>query len=265
MILRKQELLVDLGRYKYYKSQISKILDNRIKGSLVVYNKSDGSEFYHVLPSVNGKKKRIYIKENDIELKTRLATQSYLMKVDRLLDKRIFQLGLLLEDYEDFEIQKIFDDLPEARKKYVTPLMPSYEDKLSELVNREGSSKGFSAEDLLIVTNKGERVRSKSEKILADKFHDLGIEYRYELPLKLKDGTMLHPDFTFISPYSLKEIYWEHHGMMDNPKYALSAIRKIETFARNGIFQNERVILTFEASTHNLNYDIVDKLIYKYL
>ena len=57
-------------------------------------------------------------------------------------------------------------------------------------------------EQKIFYTKKGEYVRSKSEKILADMFYDLNIPYEYECQLILRNGYEYYPDFTFISPYT---------------------------------------------------------------
>lgn len=60
-------------------------------------------------------------------------------------------------------------------------------------------------------------VRSKSEVIIANMLHERGIRFYYERPLYAGDGTMYLPDFTII--WNGEEIYWEHVGMLSNPKY----------------------------------------------
>ena len=117
----------------------------------------------------------------------------------------------------------------------------------------------------VITTAKGERVRSKSEKILADYFYHAGITYKYECPLILKGFGTVYPDFTFLSPGTGEEIYWEHDGRMDDPEYARNAIRKIETYEKNGIFPGKNLILTFETSRDVLDMNIVQKLVREYL
>lgn len=44
-----------------------------------------------------------------------------------------------------------------------------------------------SGDEPLNYTEKGEIVRSKSEKIIADRYHGLGIPYIYELPIRMKE------------------------------------------------------------------------------
>ena len=61
------------------------------------------------------------------------------------------------------------------------------------------------------------------------------------------------------------EIYWEHEGMMDNPDYAKSAIKKIELYENNGIFPGENLILTFESSASVVNMNVVKELTDRYL
>lgn len=74
---------------------------------------------------------------------------------------------------------------------------------------------------------KGERVRSKSEVIIADMLNRKGISYRYEYPVYLKNVGQIYPDFTVLDAIRRREIYWEHLGMMDDPDYAEMAILRV--------------------------------------
>ncbi len=56
----------------------------------------------------------------------------------------------------------------------------------------------------VIITEKGERVRSKTEKMLADFFYRKEILYRYEKPLYLKGYGIVYPDFAFFSEKKAK-------------------------------------------------------------
>ena len=117
----------------------------------------------------------------------------------------------------------------------------------------------------MILTEKGERVRSKSEKILADFFFRRNILYKYEKPLYLKGYGTVYPDFTFLSKRTGQEIFWEHEGMMDRQEYAKSAVRKIESYQKNEIYPGDRLILTFETEQSVLNSNIIERLVNKYL
>ena len=101
---------------------------------------------------------------------------------------------------------------------------------------QEYKGKEFREDTPLIRSERRERVRSKSEKILADFFYRNQIPYKYECPLHLKNFGTVYPDFTFLSAKTGQEIYWEHDGRMDDPVYAQNAIRKIYAYEENGIY-----------------------------
>ena len=173
-------------------------------------------------------------------------------------DKNKVRYYHCVEDNEGTYISKIDSELPKLhtqRQLLVTPVEPIWEKELAKWYDSEYHGKEFYEGTAEIVTEKGERVRSKSEKILADYFYRNNILYQYEKPLYLKGYGTIYPDFTFLSKKTRKEIYWEHEGMMDKPEYA----------KRNGIHLGERLILTFETELTVLNSQIVEELVEKYL
>ena len=108
-------------------------------------------------------------------------------------------------------------------------------------------------------------LRHGIEKILADYFYHKGIPYQYEKPLLLQGFGVVYPDFTFLSPRTRREIYWEHDGKMDDPAYAKSAVRKIDTYQKNGIYPGENLILTFETSDIPLNTRTIQEMVRRFL
>ena len=183
-------------------------------------------------------------------------------------DKNKVRYYHCVEYNEGTYISKIDSELPKLhtqRQLLVTPIEPIWEKELARWYDSEYHGKEFYEGTAEIVTEKGERVRSKSEKILADYFYRNNILYQYEKPLYLKGYGTIYPDFTFLSKKTRKEIYWEHEGMMDKPEYAKSAVKKIESYQRNGIHLGERLILTFETELTVLNSQIVEELVERYL
>ena len=53
--------------------------------------------------------------------------------------------------------------------------------------------------------------------------------------------------------------------MMDKPEYAIKAVKKLNSYQKNGILPRERLILTFETEQDVLNSKIVSELVDKYL
>lgn len=163
------------------------------------------------------------------------------------------------------EVEKAFWDEHIERQKLIRPVEPTWEQRLGEWMSEEYKRKEFQEGTPVILTDQGERVRSKSEKILADYFYRNGIQYKYECPLYLKGFGTVHPDFTFLSKKTKQEMYWEHDGRMDDPAYAQNAIKKIHAYQENNIYPGERLILMFETAKAVLDTKIIEKLVCRYL
>ena len=124
--------------------------------------------------------------------------------------------------------------------------------------------KVFTQSDPEIYTVKGERVRSKSEKIIADALEREGIPYRYEHPVCLPGNLYLYPDFTVLNKRTRKEFFLEHFGMMDSPEYVENMIRKVEEFEKYGIFPGVKLLMTFETKNRPLNTAILTRIIQEF-
>jgi len=92
---------------------------------------------------------------------------------------------------------------------------------------------GWYDSKLIHITLAGERVRSKSEVIVADSLSRANIKYEYEKKLMFDDGVTLLPDFTI--KHNGETIYWEHLGMLGDYGYRKSWERKEQIYAEHGI------------------------------
>jgi hypothetical protein len=68
----------------------------------------------------------------------------------------------------------------------------------------------FLEEGLIHRTTRGELVRSKSEVIIANLLHTLGITYAYEQPFTGQDGSVRYPDFTIEDAETGRRVFLEH-------------------------------------------------------
>ena len=195
----------------------------------------------------------------------RLAQKSYDKKVLKLVEKRLSQISKITKDYTDDELEKLFLNEHKERQKLIKPIEIPWEQKVIEWKTKEYKGKEFQPGVPVIMTEKGERVRSKSEKIMADYFYRNGIEYKYECPLYLKGMGVVYPDFTFLSRKKGEEIYWEHNGIIDEPGYARSMVKKLNAYENNGIFVGERLIHTYETEQTILNTDKIEEMVKRYM
>ena len=88
----------------------------------------------------------------------------------------------------------------------------------------------------------------------------MDIPYKYEYPVKLKDGRTVYPDFIILTR-NRNQILFEHFGMMDNSDYANDGIDKIYRYAEMGFIQGKNIIYTFETSTNPLNQSTIYRIV----
>ncbi len=197
-------------------------------------------------------------------LASALAQKAYDEKVIKAAQQEIKAIDAYLSICGPEEPEKIYEKLHEARKSLVVPIEETEEMVRSRWESEEYVSNPYAFDSSEYLTGKGERVRSKSEIIIADTLAKADIPYKYEKPLYLQNAGTIYPDFTVLNLRLRKEYYWEHFGIMDDPEYAEKAIRKISTYYSNGIYPGDRLILTWETSKMHLNVRQIKELIEHY-
>lgn len=206
-----------------------------------------------------------YIRKNEHELARKLAQKDYDKKIILSAAEELEAIEKYLHKIPENTVEEIYQTMREERQNLVSPIVIPQEQYVREWQEKTYEGKGFDAETPEIYTAKGERVRSKSELIIADMLEREGIPYRYECPLHLKGWGYVYPDFTVLQVKERREIYWEHLGMMDNPEYVETALQKIESYIKNGIYPGDGLILTFETKKTPISRKIVQRMMERYL
>lgn len=256
-------MLKEQARFEKILKNTEEQLKNAPQGTLRVSNCRKWPQYYHCIPGES--KRGTYIPKSNKELLHRLAQKSYDEKIHRLAEKRLSQIRRFTKDYDEEEMEKIFLKEHPERQKLIHPIEPTWEQQINHWINEKYEGKAFREDAPFILTERGERVRSKTEKIMADYFYRNGIAYKYECPLHLKYFGTVYPDFTFLSKKTREEIYWEHDGRMDDPVYARNAVKKIEAYEKNDIYPGEKLIVTFETEQSILSTQMIEKMVKKYL
>ena len=241
----KDMLIQKLEHYLKIEKILNRIKTPDVKGHISIRNKGNPQYYHCIRNPVTNELERNYVDASNLQLAKQVASNQYYLKLRRIVNKRLKQILSILRDYEENEVDLVYEKYSIEKRRLFTPIQPTYAIKLESWKTEKYTGLGFSITQNKIITKKGEMVRSKSEKILADTFFDFGIEYKYECPLQLKNNVTIYPDFTFLHPLNHDEIYWEHFGMMDDPTYATKAIKKIGLYENNGIFRTERLIFFF--------------------
>ena len=103
----------------------------------------------------------------------------------------------------------------------------------------------YRIEELVFQTMRGEKVRSKFEKMVADTLFICNIPYHYEHLIKL-NGEKLLPDFTLMDPNTGHFIYLEACGLLTDRNYVARNLEKLRTYERAGLFADEKLMYVFD-------------------
>lgn len=201
-----------------------------------------------------------YIPTKERKLAQALVQKRYNQQIVRVARKQLEAINRFLDVYEPKALENVYRNSGKYRQDMITPVMIPDEEYADRWQSVAYPHKGFAENTPEHYTVKGERVRSKSEAMIANALNDAGIPYRYEYPLKL-DNTVIYPDFTVLKIPDRKEMIWEHLGIMDNPEYRNNAFWRIRQYESRGIIPGDRLILTFETNKYPLNLPIIDQVI----
>lgn len=237
-MLKREHWLRDL------KQNLETSIQNAPLGNLKIINCRGVEQYY--LDSAetrtsypNGK----YLRKSDFELAGKLAQRNYDEKLLSEVEKQLKNIQNIIKKYEKQEIVQVeelysvYDRMSPSRKKMVDARIISDKEYVNQWSAKIYSGKDFAEGQAEIYTEKKERVRSKSEKIIADMLYHKNIPYKYECPINLKGLGMIYPDFTCLRLADCKTILWEHLGMMTDPIYCQKAMKKIDIYAKNGFIQ----------------------------
>lgn len=244
-------------------NELGKRIDSAPEGALRVANRKSGTQYYQVLKSFDTLGN--YIPRHNNALASQLAQKEYDYKLLAVLEKQLKSVNRFLKSYNPDEVFKVFESLNDSRKLLVTPEYLSDEEYIKQWLNTPYRKLGFNAGDPEYYTEKHERVRSKSEIIIANTLKSYNIPYRYEFPVYDEGIPFGAPDFNCLNVRLRKEYYWEHLGMIGDEKYVNRNISKLEKYTMAKGFDESRLILTFESDKHPLNTLIVEEKIRKYL
>ncbi|MCR4781657.1 MAG: hypothetical protein K5851_02750 [Lachnospiraceae bacterium] len=225
-------------------------------------------EYYIVTSHIDSKGKlkckRKYANKSQISKVKKLAQRDYENSIKKRISAEILHLNNFLNTWEPAE--NVYPSLSNARKKIVTPFIEEEADYLREWEAYEYTGNKFWPEDDTdFFTSKSERVRSKSEVLIANTLNKHGIPYRYECPIQLKNGRLKYPDFTVLNVRSRQEFIWEHFGRMGDPNYVSNSLKKLKEYEKIGYVLGVNLLITMEDSNNPISTNTIEQIIYRFL
>ena len=223
----------------------------------------------------NDDRKEKYLGKEDSKTVSLLSTKYYAQRLEKaaaLEKQQIDRCVDILEsktvnriDHADIDL--VYSQLPEYIKEKTNPSIMT-DDGYAEKWQAEKYQNRWEGKGFLYETPRGEKVRSKSEWMIACMLSEAGVPYRYEelIGLHPEFGVHLFPDFTVLNKRTRKEYYWEHFGRMDDPKYIEeSFMPKISDYYNFGYLPGKKLLMTFESKGHPFDTTQVKRLIEEFL
>lgn len=242
-------------------AQKRKQLKNAPDGYLRIMSTSAGWRYYHVQSGDRGPGTYLNAKKHFKTIQ-KLAQKSYDGKVLRAAEQELKAWEMLASFFPDMTMEEVFYALSPARQALVTPIYATDEEYRKQWESVEYEPGYFKAGQPEYYTDRGERVRSKSEQLIANLLYRLGIPYRYEYPVTvMKNGspTTWRPDFLILDVAHRKEFILEHLGMLADPEYAHQAFEKMRIYEENGLFEGRGMYFSFEADSAPIDMRYVER------
>ncbi len=237
---------------------------------------SHGYPQYHF--KATGEEKTRYIPTYEKDKIKALAQKEYDLSIKKELESSSKKLQKFLNCYDVNNIEALYEKLHQGRQILIDPIIPSQAERIEEWYRNNPGNNNTFQKDAEFTTKRGEIVRSKSEKILADAFLDNGVPYQYEPCFELKNDAdddnyfnasgyvrRKYPDFVLLNVRKNKTIYWEHLGRAGEELYAVRNFDKLMKYERNGLIIGDNLIITIESEKMPLDVDIVTHKIKEFL
>ena len=207
---------------------------------------------------------RRYMSGEKLDRVRRILQKKYDIEADKKLKKIEKQLSSFLDNYNDRELYDLYDRLSPGRRQMITPIVETDETFIASWYEMHPGVQNSYFDMGDYKTIRGEYVRSKSEKIIADLLYQNNIPYQYEAMVELKNNTV-YQDFTILDMNTKKTVYWEHLGLVSDIDYATKNFYKTAEYEEAGYIIGKDLIITQESLENPLNIKLVEKKMQEFI
>lgn len=237
----------------------SSFLSTAPDGFLKIKTRGD-SHYYYAVRMVDGKCKVSYL-GNKVTAEVRaLAQKTYLQRLINAAKEELDNTERFIDHTPQTTVENIYSQLSDTRKALIKPYALSDEEFAKRWQEQKYTPKKFREGTPVYMTMKGERVRSKSEQLIADRLYMNNIPYKYECPLQVGEF-VIYPDFTILKMSTREDVYLEHCGRMGDEQYADDAVSRFNNYALNGVTPGKRLFTLYETRNIPLDTRVLDQMI----
>lgn len=259
---KRKDELEELIKNKMH--EIKRLQDKLPQGTIRAV-KHHGTFQYYYRKSSN-EKNGIYIPKQKERMAADYSSLEYCNKVVRAAEEELMAIESLLRFYDNHvSPENVYCHMPLGKQILINPIQKTDEEYISSWLRENEPSNSFLEELKTFETSFGEKVRSKSEVLIAELYKRKGIPFLYEKPLELDGYGIVRPDYTFLDMRRRVEIYHEHLGLVDDEDYRNNAIKKIRFYEKNGLYIGDRLLITCETQRYPLDIKAVERAIDRFM
>lgn len=241
------------NKERWDKSPEGRVRFAKNHGVMQCYMRPEGEDKYRFVP----KAEWMIVKK--------MVQKDYEKTLLKRIERTKSAIKKFLKQYEIEQIGALYNDMSEGRKLLIKPFEKPVEQRIQEWMEEHPGGQNPYPMERTYKTERGELVRSKSEKIIADLLYTMKIPYQYEPYLCLNGYHVVYPDFMVYNVKKNQTLYWEHFGLIDNSEYAQHGWEKLIEYEHNGIFAGEDLIFSMETTDRPLDVDLLKEKIQRLL
>lgn len=234
-------ILMQLDRYKKELNGVDKELASLPLGSFI----KRGSSY---CLKHKGRERGITRKP---EIIRQICRREYLRVRKRQLEHNFSILNGIPGKLDERTPGDLIAALPAVYQSFPTPYF--YHPKAIAWLDEQPPTNPYKSEDLIYTSTGGTKLRSKSERDIANQLEQQGLLYYYE-GLARFGGKRVYPDFTVKNPYTNYTALWEHFGAFHQPNYIQSMNEKMTLYREYGYTPLLNLVYTFESDIRDPNH-----------
>lgn len=255
-VTRRQHQKLSLALEKFPEGSLCR---KRVKGATYHYHYTYSARDYR--KSKRPERQR-YLPDSANGLKADLAQKAFALRAVKLLERNIAAAESFLAEYKPFSPTDIWNALPcvaGLAAPFISTGNEADQDILQWLQTPPAREAPY-PENLIYFAASGQKMRSKSETLIASILESHAVPFRYEADLALGSRTIF-PDFTIMRRSDRRVFYWEHFGMMDDEGYRKAAADKLAHYSAYEIQPFEQLITTYESKSQPFDTTHIDRIV----
>ena len=253
---RKEQLEEEYSRLLPYVNVLMQ--ENPVKGSDRTYyyrKEKAGSKYRRTYLGNSSNKDVLNIKKARYTAKALAAVENDIVLLDRLCNGYAFtgfiDINKSIPHVYRLHSLDYYEDLPDAGKEWM---------RKKEADKAEYGP--WHPEGLIHTVSNGIKVRTKSEMAIAEILLRNGIPFVYELPHVLRNGKIVHTDFTILSTIDYKtEFLLEHEGSMADSGYRDKHAWRVENYYLSGYVPNVNIFFTYDGMNGSVDGESIQRIV----